>query len=373
MTATQGGHSKLASGSTLERDIQDFATTLVMWQRRCGRHDLPWQSSREPYHVWLSEIMLQQTQVATVIPYYARFLECFPDVASLATASLDEVLQLWSGLGYYSRARNLHACARRVVNEMGGSFPLEPQQLASLPGIGRSTAAAIAVFAGGRHAAILDGNVKRVLCRVFAIDGYPGERLIEHNLWQLAENLLPSQHADIAAYTQGLMDLGATVCRLRKPACTACPMHDRCAARLQNRIDELPTPKPKAVRPRRVIGMLVLRHCGKVMLEQRAASGIWGGLWSFPEFIYPDDEPELRRRAATYGEIVEMGAEPVFEHGFTHFQLEVHPYTVILRERARQLAQDIPARRWMALDEACAAAVPAPVRRFLQRIAAESD
>ncbi|MGE5622963.1 MAG: A/G-specific adenine glycosylase, partial [Bacillota bacterium] len=219
-----------AQGVTID-DVSDpgFSAQVIRWQKQHGRHALPWQNTRDAYRIWLSEIMLQQTQVAAVIPYYQRFLERFPDVFVLAAAPAEEVMAYWSGLGYYSRARNLHRCAQRVVSEYGGVFPSDPVLLADLPGIGRSTAAAIAAFAYGARAAILDGNVKRVFCRVFGVDGFPGTKPVEDKLWRRAIALLPQD--DIEAYTQGLMDLGATVCTRSSPSCEACPLAQRCVAR----------------------------------------------------------------------------------------------------------------------------------------------
>ena len=220
------------------RDDGGFARRIIEWQRESGRHDLPWQSSRDPYAIWVSEIMLQQTQVATVVRYYQRFLARFPDIGALARADLDAVLQLWSGLGYYSRARNLHAAAQQLAFRHDGQFPRDPQAIASLPGVGRSTAAAIAALAFGVRGAILDGNVKRVLCRAFGIDADPGASATQRTLWALAEALLPVR--DIEAYTQGLMDLGATVCVRSAPRCSLCPLRADCVAARLGRVDELP-------------------------------------------------------------------------------------------------------------------------------------
>lgn len=352
----------------------DFASVLIAWQRSAGRHDLPWQNTRDPYRIWLSEIMLQQTQVAAVIPYYLRFLEHFPDVASLAAAPADTVMHLWAGLGYYSRARNLHACAKKIVAEFGGRFPADPAVIATLPGIGRSTAAAIAAFAWGARAAILDGNVKRVLCRAFAIDGYPGERAVEQRLWQLADSLLPADTADLPAYTQGLMDLGATLCKPRNPTCLLCPLSTRCQALAQGKVESLPTTKVRAPLPERAVAMLVLRHREAVLLEKRPPQGIWGGLWSLPELSLPgalDLEDEVRTWARGFGAIATVTRGAPFVHGFTHYRLHVQPVIVTLRRRAAQLADAAGAQRWMEPDEVAAAGLPAPVRKLLMQEAAQ--
>ena len=251
-----------------------FAARIGAWQRRHGRHDLPWQQSRDPYRIWLSEIMLQQTQVATVLPYYERFLAAFPDVRSLAAAPIGRVLELWAGLGYYRRAHHLHAAARAVVDRHGGSFPRTPDELAALPGVGRSTAAAIAAFAFGVRGAILDGNVKRVLARHRGIEGFPGEAAVEKQLWVVAEALLPVR--GIESYTQGLMDLGATVCTRYGPRCDACPVAGDCVARARGHADRLPSPRPRKSLPKRELKVLLIERAGELMVERptpgRAAS-----------------------------------------------------------------------------------------------------
>jgi len=311
-----------------------FAEKLVAWQRRGGRHDLPWQGTRDPYRIWLSEVMLQQTQVAAAIPYYERFLSRFPAVGDLAAASQEEVLALWSGLGYYARGRNLHAAAQEVVRR--GAFPSTPEDIEKLPGIGRSTAAAIAVFAFGKREAILDGNAKRVLARYFAVSE-------EKELWKLSERLVPAR--GVRAYTQALMDLGATVCT-RRPDCARCPVRRDCIARRDDRVHELPAPRPKKLLPLRRAHWMVFRFDDQVLLERRPSPGIWGGLWCFPE-----KKGDGRRL-------------DVIEHGFTHYRLKIQP---VLRE----LAKKTPAgksERWMSLAEAAAAAVPTPVRRLIARL-----
>ena len=340
-----------------------FGRRVVEWQRSHGRHDLPWQADRDPYSIWISEIMLQQTQVSTVIPYYARFMARFPDISSLANADLDAVLQLWSGLGYYSRARNLHQTARIVARRYGGEFPRDPQAIAALPGIGRSTAAAIAALAFDVRAAILDGNVRRVLCRAFGIDADPAQAAAERRLWALAQVLAPER--DIAAYTQGLMDLGATVCVRRAPRCGDCPLQCDCVATRQGRVDELPRARRRRSQPQRTVAMLLLCHGSRILLEKRPAVGIWGGLWSFPESAPDEDAAGIcaRRFGATRLRIAPL---PPLEHAFTHFRLHIQPLRIEVGRLRAQASE--PGTLWVAPDEARAAAVPAPVRILLNRL-----
>ena len=330
--------------------MADFARKLVLWQRRHGRHGLPWQRTRDPYRVWLSEIMLQQTQVAAVIPYYERFLARFPDVGALAAASEDAVLELWSGLGYYARGRNLRNAARMVAKR--GSFPDTPEGLQELPGVGPSTAAAIAVFAFGRRAAILDGNVKRVLARCFGVEGEAAQ-------WALAGSLLPARA--IETYTQALMDLGATVCTRAKPACDRCPVAKDCVALREDRVGELPSPRKRKPLPLRRTTWLVLQHQGAVLLERRPSSGIWGGLWVFPEGAARDVKSFCRRNFSV--EIAEAKKMPVIEHGFTHFRLDIRPIRCAVRKILPHA--EAPGRIWLDLDDAVRAAVPAPVKALL--------
>lgn len=342
--------------------MQDFAQRLIAWQRRHGRHDLPWQQDRDPYRIWVSEVMLQQTQVETVIPYYRRFLARLPDVAALAASPLDEVLALWSGLGYYARARNLHAAARCIVSEHGGRFPRDFAAIAALPGVGRSTAAAIAVFAFGERQAILDGNVRRVLCRVFGIEGWPGEPAVTARLWRLAESLLPQR--DLPAYTQGLMDLGATVCTRARPRCDLCPMTE-CVAHRTGRQNELPTPRPRRDLPERQKAVLLLLHAGEILLERRAPTGVWGGLWSLPECEVGADPVEAALALGCRAERVE--GLPRLTHGFTHFRLVMQPWLVHVGRPARVAEAD--GRLWLPVDAALGAALPTPVRRLLASLA----
>lgn len=338
----------------------DFATRLVRWQREFGRHDLPWQGSRDPYRIWVSEIMLQQTQVSAVVPYFMRFMARFPDVAALAAASEDDVLAHWSGLGYYARARNLHSAARVVMDAHGGVFPASAAALADLPGVGRSTAAAIAAFAFGERAAILDGNVKRVLARWSGARGWPGDPKVQAILWREAEGLLPD--VDIEAYTQGLMDLGSRICSRTKPACGACPLQDDCVARRDGLTEVLPAPRPRKSVPQRETGLLILARSGEVLLEKRASTGIWGGLWSFPELGIEEDPAAFG--ACRFG--VRIGAirrMPPVEHAFTHFRLTLRPWLATVESVAPTAAES--GRRWLSVTDAAVAAVPAPIRKLL--------
>lgn len=301
---------------------EGLAAELLDWYDREGRHDLPWQQARSAYAVWISEIMLQQTQVATVIPYFHRFMARFRDIPSLATAPLDEVLHHWSGLGYYARARNLHKAAAFLVAQHGGQFPNDFDAVAALPGIGRSTAGAILAQAFGQRHPILDGNVKRVLARMHAVPGWPGSAPVERRLWALAEAHTPT--ARVADYTQAIMDLGATVCRRARPLCLACPLASRCVAQQQGRQAEFPAPRPKRARPLRRVRMLLLRDDhGAVLLERRPPQGIWGGLWCPPE-LGEESVPEWATRVL--GTPVVAGAPlAALRHGFTHFELEIEP------------------------------------------------
>ncbi|MGL6071128.1 A/G-specific adenine glycosylase [Craterilacuibacter sp.] len=345
---------------------REFAAKLLDWQRQHGRHDLPWQVS-DPYRIWLSEIMLQQTQVSSVLVYYTRFIEHFPDVAALAQASVDEVVTLWSGLGYYSRARNLHKAAIMVCDEFNGAFPESTEALIRLPGVGRSTAAAIAAFAFSRRNAILDGNVKRVLARVFGISGWPGEKKIENTMWQLAENLLPSAAEDMPGYTQGIMDLGATVCTRGKPACGRCPMRDDCIAHQNGRTGELPTARPKKAIPTRYATLIMAVHKGQILLERRPPTGIWGGLLSLPELGTAHNAEDWLGKAGD-GDI--LPAWPEIEHVFTHFRLIITPLPLDLSALHPQTRDSNAC--WLPLHDAANAGVPAPVKRMLERLAATS-
>ena len=350
-----------------------FAVRIIEWQRIHGRRGLPWQNTRDTYRIWLSEIMLQQTQVATVLPYFARFVAAFPTVDMLAAAPLSRVLERWSGLGYYRRAHHLHAAARVVVEQHGGRFPSDAATLTTLPGIGRSTAAAIAAFAGGERGAILDGNVKRVLARHRGIDGWPGAPAVHQQLWRAAEALLPDTQVgksnDIAAYTQGMMDIGATVCTRLRPRCGECPVSDDCIARRDARVDRLPSPRPRRTLPQRAITVLLLERNGEILLEQRPPLGIWGGLWSFPEAPVGDDvDAHLSTRFNATADSIEW--LPLQRHVFTHFALTMHP--VRIRVARWPAGVGMPGIAWFAANSAIAAAVPAPVRKLLARLAQRS-
>jgi A/G-specific adenine glycosylase len=340
-----------------------FATRVVRWQRSHGRHGLPWQGTRNAYRIWLSEIMLQQTQVATVIPYYERFIARFPSVAALAQASEEDVLGLWSGLGYYARGRNIHRAAREVMEQHAGRFPVEFEALAQLPGIGRSTAAAIAAFAGGERRAILDANARRVIARHAGIGGDPANAGVAAQLWTQAEARLPRD--GIEPYTQGMMDLGAALCLPRNPQCLLCPVSADCVARLENRIGELPGRRARAPTRRRRIAMLVVVSRGEVLLEKRPSPGIWGGLWSLPE-ADAAERPEAALARDWGIEAVSVEPLPPFEHAFTHFTLEVAPWRIRVRNASK--AAEGRTATWLALSDLAGAALPSPVRKLLATI-----
>ncbi len=342
----------------------ELADRLIDWQRRHGRHDLPWQGTRDPYRVWLSEIMLQQTQVSTVTGYYERFVLAFDSVAALAAAPLDDVLALWSGLGYYSRARNLHRCARLVVDRHGGRFPTTSALLAELPGIGPSTAAAIAAFCFGERCAILDGNVKRVLSRALGFSGDLADAPQQRRLWQLANALLPDD--DIAAYTQGLMDLGAGPCSRRRPDCGACPLATLCVARRDDHPEAYPVKTRRLVRSLRSNALLWLTAGDSVWLVRRPEAGIWAGLWTMPEFA--DAEAVWSLTAGWPGH---SEALPAFKHVLTHLDWMLQPCRWALPDalpatRRRVIERLLPAGRWLPVGEALALGLPAPVRRLLE-------
>jgi len=340
-----------------------IAERLLDWFDRHGRHDLPWQHPRTPYRVWLSEIMLQQTQVSVVIGYFQRFVAALPDLGTLAAAPLDQVLALWSGLGYYARARNLQAAARRCVERHDGELPRDLDALMALPGIGRSTAGAILAQAWDERTPILDGNVKRVLCRLRAIEGWPGSTPIDKRLWALAQDLLPETR--MADYSQALMDLGATVCTRANPDCDACPLRETCLAHRQGRTAELPTPRPGKRLPLREAHMLILRDDeGRVLLERRPPVGLWASLWSLPE------RPDLEQSRDWFDRHFNSGfdharpLEPLL-HGFSHYKLKIRPLLIAVNG-SRDAIADNDGMRWVTPAELSGLGLPAPVRKLLQ-------
>ena len=343
--------------------MSDFSNAIIAWQKSHGRHDLPWQHTADPYAIWVSEIMLQQTQVAAVIGYYGNFMQRFPTIAVLANASQIEVLQSWSGLGYYSRARNLHNAAQKIVDDFGGTFPADFNDILSLPGIGRSTAAAISTFALNAPQPILDGNVKRVFARHFNIAGYTGAPKIAQQLWQIAERENPTDNA--IAYTQGLMDLGATLCTRAKPKCPACPVNTSCAALANNIVSALPTPKPRKVLPEKSTTMLMFINNNEILLEKRPQTGIWAGLWSLPEISALDIASEVAH--GKFGLVVESDEPlPIVNHAFTHFKLQITPQPLQVVKQTPQVKQSHCI--WLPIDEAISAAIPTPVRNILQTL-----
>ncbi|HEY0767368.1 MAG TPA: A/G-specific adenine glycosylase [Steroidobacteraceae bacterium] len=345
-----------------------IASALLEWHAREGRHHLPWQQGRTPYRVWVSEIMLQQTQVTTVVPYYQRFLERFPDVHSLAAAPVDEVLHLWSGLGYYARARNLHRAAVRIREEHGGVVPEKFAELAALPGIGRSTAGAILALALGERFPILDGNVRRVLARYFGVAGNSANRTLAQRLWQLSERCTPP--SEVREYTQAIMDLGATVCVRRKPLCSHCPLSQRCIARRTGRQHELPAPRvTRARRLRRVFMVVALRDDGSVLLERRPESGVWGGLWCLPEFATATAAGAFVRAGLGAAAIEPQPLGPV-EHAFTHFDLLITP--LLVRCWGEAAVMEEGASLWYNIRAPARIGLPAPITALLSRLASES-
>jgi A/G-specific adenine glycosylase len=336
-----------------------FSTRIIEWQKLHGRHNLPWQGA-DAYRVWLSEIMLQQTQVVTVIPYYQRFVESFPIIAMLAAATADEVLSHWSGLGYYARGRNLHKSAKIIVDKYRGVFPRQFEQILELPGIGRSTAAAICALAYHERRSILDGNVKRVLTRYLGISGVTSNKTVENRLWQQADALLP--HNDVATYIQAQMDIGATICTRSKPKCGACPVQSDCVALRTNSVAELPTPKVRKAVPEKNTTFLLLTHGNDILLEKREAQGIWGGMWCPPQIEdglgVTDDY--VQRNGIVIRERIEMDE---FTHTFTHFKLHITP--VLLRLIVKPVRVQQSGSEWIDVDAALKSAIPAPVRKLL--------
>jgi A/G-specific adenine glycosylase len=342
-----------------------IAAALLAWSLHGGRHDLPWQQPRTPYRVWVSEIMLQQTQVSTVIAYFERFMARFPDVMALAGAPLDEVLHLWSGLGYYARARNLHRAAQQLRDEHGGEFPHGFDAVAALPGIGRSTAGAILALSRNERCPILDGNARRVLARYFGIEGRVSDAAVQKQLWRLAEQCTPAQQ--VAAYTQAIMDLGATVCVRGRPGCAQCPLSSGCSARATGRQQQIPTPRRARARPQRQVFMVVaLQDNREVLLERRPERGIWGGLWCLPQF-----ESESAAVAFIDASLGTAGAPPqplrTIAHAFTHFDLAISPLLVRRAASAAQLQDE--AGLWYNIHTPARIGLPAPISALLADLA----
>ena len=350
-----------------------IADALLEWFDQHGRKDLPWQTNRTPYRVWVSEIMLQQTQVATVIPFYERFMAQFPSVENLAEAAEDTVLHLWTGLGYYARARNLHRCAKQVCASHNGVFPNDLEGLEALPGIGRSTAGAILSLAMDTRAPILDGNVKRVLARYHAVEGWPGQRAVNDTLWSFAEHHTPQER--LADYTQAIMDLGATCCTRGRPVCERCPLERGCAASAQDRQSDFPGRKPRKQIPLRQRWLAVVtRAPGEVLLQKRPDSGIWGGLWAPPEF---EEASAAKTWIATTLSLPteRCRIDDPFHHTFTHFKLEAHPVRAQCTENhpeAISVESHADHLQWFALHPPPSVGLPAPIVRLLAKLGEEN-
>lgn len=346
---------------------QDFPQQLLNWHDQHGRHDLPWQQDINPYRVWISEIMLQQTQVATVIPYYQRFIQQFPDVLTLANAGIDSVLHLWTGLGYYARARNLHRAAQNIRDGHAGRFPNELEQLIALPGIGRSTAAAILAIADNQHHAILDGNVKRVLTRFYAIAGWPGKRGVEQQLWQKAEQLTPAKRT--GQYTQAIMDLGATLCTRSKPRCEDCPVAGNCQAHRSATVSNYPGKKPRKLLPERESIMLLLSNANnEILLQQRPPTGLWGGLWCLPEAectLHKDSLKKWCREQLQFA-LHEMRVWQGLRHSFSHFHLNIIPVH-IRGDFMDSTIMDSASTVWYNTRQPDALGLAAPVKKLLDK------
>lgn len=338
---------------------QQFAQQVLDWYQRFGRKTLPWQLEKTPYKVWLSEVMLQQTQVATVIPYFQRFIAAFPSVGQLARAPLDEVLHLWTGLGYYARGRNLHKAAQRIASEHQGEFPTDFAAITALPGVGRSTAGAILSLALGQHYPILDGNVKRVLARYYALPGWPGKKEVEQQLWRYSEQVTPKD--GVEQFNQAMMDLGAMVCTRSKPKCELCPLHTGCQAYATQSWALYPGKKPKTVMPEKSAWFLMLQHGQQVWLEQRPAVGLWGGLYCFPQFPQTEALQEwLQHRGLDISQCEQLTA---FRHTFSHFHLDIIPMRLDIHNAQSCMAEN--AGLWYNLAQPPAVGLAAPVGRLL--------
>ncbi len=349
--------------------MNDFSDAVLAWFDRHGRHDLPWQQNKTAYAVWVSEIMLQQTQVQTVIPYYQRFMQSFPDVSALANADRDQVLHHWSGLGYYARARNLHDAAKIISAEFDSDLPMTMEALIGLPGIGRSTAGAILSIAMDQRQPILDGNVKRVLTRYFAVAGWPGKKKVENQLWELAEQLTPYDR--VADYTQAIMDLGATLCTRTKPDCAACPVQTTCKGFADNTQAQYPQKKPKTKIPQREATFLIIENRnGEILLRQRPPTGVWGGLWSLPEM---EKASEIETLMATFGFKLQAQTqlEPI-RHTFSHFHLHINPVHCLVNDTRTGISDD-PDHCWYQPGSNTSIGMAAPVARLLNTLELFND
>ncbi len=349
--------------SDLIQNADSLRARVLDWYHQFGRKDLPWQQDISPYRVWVSEIMLQQTQVSTVIPYFERFMGRFPTLQALAESPQDEVLQHWSGLGYYARARNLHKCAQTVWAEHGGAFPRSVAELSELPGIGRSTAGAIASISMGIAAPILDGNVKRVLTRLHAVAGWPGDKKVADQLWRIAEHYTHPTHT--REYTQAMMDLGATLCTRSKPACTLCPLVDGCRGAAQGQATDYPHSKPKKDKPVRQTWMLMLQHKEELLLYRRPEQGIWGGLWSFPEYPHADALQDALALSVT--KVQHQAALAPFRHTFSHYHLDIHPQHVVLNRKPRAIMEGTE-QVWYNEGQITQLGLAAPIKKLIHSL-----
>ena len=345
-------------------DASSFASQVLAWYHQFGRKTLPWQQEKTPYKVWLSEVMLQQTQVATVIPYFERFMAQFPTVAELSAAPIDHVLHLWTGLGYYARARNLHKAACQIMNEHQGKFPENFEQVVALPGVGRSTAGAILSLSLGQHYPILDGNVKRVLARYYAVAGWPGQREVEGKLWALSEAVTPQR--EVAAFNQAMMDLGAMICTRSRPKCELCPLNDGCIAYAQHNWQNYPGKKPKKDLPTREAWLLLLKQDDRVLLEKRPSVGIWGGLYSFPQFA---DRTEMEQWLSQRGMNAKQQQLNSFKHTFSHFHLQIIP--VLIEPTTITALMEESVTLWYNLAQPQSVGLAAPVQRILNELSLE--
>jgi A/G-specific adenine glycosylase len=344
--------------------MPEFASRVLCWFDQHGRKTLPWQLQRDAFRVWVSEIMLQQTQVTTVVPYFERFVECFPTVAELASASEESVLAHWAGLGYYARARNLHRCAVAVAEQHGGEFPRNLEGLVALPGIGRSTAGAILSLGYGIPAAILDGNVKRLLCRHFGIEGWPGNASVARELWAVSERLTPTDRC--GQYNQAMMDLGAMICTPTRPSCSICPIRDGCTAHREGRTASLPTRRSGKALPVRAVSMVIVQDdSGHVFLEKRAPAGVWGGLWCFPMFGSADEMKAWQERSGITGALVEE--LPRRRHTLSHFHMDYVPFRMRAASAYRHISEPSEGR-WVNPQLPLPVGVPAPVRQLLDHL-----